>query len=229
MMKLTAEGLALIKEFEGFRARAYKCPAGIWTIGYGHTSNAGPPAVHEGMVVSRDVADAILSNDVAVFASGIAKELKVELSGHQFSALVSFAYNVGLGNFRSSSVLRAVNAGDTAAVPRRLQLWIKAGGKVLPGLVRRRAAEAELFVGEGRVLDTPSGASITVPSGKPIGHSTTAGAAAAAVTAGTTAAVAAAKGGGTGWIAASLLILIIAAAGAWIIRERLRKSKEEGL
>ena len=228
-MKLTAEGLTLIKAFEGFRARAYKCPAGIWTIGYGHTSNAGPPDVHEGMVVSRDEADAILARDAQSFAAGVAKDLKVEIGDQQFSALVSFAYNVGLGNFRSSSVLRAVNAGDVTAVPRRLQLWIRAGGKVLPGLVRRRAAEAELFVGEGRALETPSGTSISVPSGKPIGQSTTAGAAAAAVTAGTTAAVAAAKGGAMGWIAASLLILVIAAAGAWIVRERLRKSKEEGL
>lgn len=229
MMKLTAEGLALIREFEGFRARAYKCPAGVWTVGFGHTSNAGPPAVHEAMVVSRDEADAILARDAESFAAGVAKELKVELSGHQFSALVSFAYNVGLGNFRSSSVLRAVNAGDTAAVPRRLQLWNKAGGKVLPGLVRRRAAEAEMFIGLGQDTAASSRASISVQSGKPIGQSTTAGAAAAATAAGTAAAVAAARGGGVGWVTACLLVLVIAAAGAWIIRERIRKSKEEGI
>ena len=229
MMKLTAEGLALIKEFEGFRARAYKCPAGIWTIGYGHTSNAGPLAVHEGLVVSHGEAEAILVRDAAAFAAGVAKELKVELGGHQFSALVSFAYNVGLGNFRSSSVLRAVNAGDAAAVPRRLQLWIKAGGKVLPGLVRRRAAEAEMFIGEGEASAAASGASISVQSGKQIGQSTTAGAAATAAAAGTAVTVAAAKGGAVGWITAWLLILVIVAAGAWIIRERIRKSQEDGI
>lgn len=228
-MKMTAEGLALIKEFEGFRARAYMCPAGIWTIGYGHTPSAGPPAVQEGMVISRDDADAILARDTESFAAGVAKELRAELSDQQFSALVSFAYNVGLGNFRSSSVLKAVNAGDTAAVPRRLQLWIKAGGKTLPGLVRRRAAEAELFLGEGQAVVTPPGASVAVQAGKPIGQSTTAGAATVAVAAGTTAAAAATRGGGMGWFAACLLILVIAAAGAWIIRERLRKSHEEGI
>lgn len=119
-MKVTSEGLALIKQFEGFRSRAYRCPAGVWTIGYGHTSEAGPPQVAAGMELSETAATEILTRDAEAFAAGVRKDLKRDLSPAQFSALVSFAYNVGLGNFRRSSVLRAVNAGDMAAVPRRL-------------------------------------------------------------------------------------------------------------
>ncbi len=145
-MRITEEGLALIKRFEGFRARAYRCPAGVWTIGYGHTGAAGPPTVAAGMVISRAEAEEILRRDVDGFARDVETSLRVALDDRQFSALVSFAYNVGITNFRKSSVLAYVNAGDLAAVPGRLQLWNKAKGRVLPGLVKRRAAEAELFL-----------------------------------------------------------------------------------
>ena len=144
-MKTNAAGLELIKRFEGFRADAYRCPAGVWTIGYGHTSAAGGPAVARGLRWSRDKADEVLALDVAKFEAGVAARLTRKLTAPQFSALVSFAYNVGLGAFGKSSVLRAINGGDFAAVPRRLQLWNKAGGRVLPGLVKRRAAEALLW------------------------------------------------------------------------------------
>lgn len=144
-MRMTAEGLALIKRFEGFRADAYRDAVGVWTIGFGHTAQAGPPAVMAGMRVSREEAAAILAADVEQFATGVRAAVTVPLSDGQFSALVSFTYNVGLGAFRGSSVLKAVNAGDFAAVPGRLALWVKAGGRTLPGLVKRRAAEAALF------------------------------------------------------------------------------------
>jgi lysozyme len=145
-MKMTDEGLALIKEFEGFRTQAYRDPVGVWTIGYGHTARAGEPVVKSGLVVSEAEASEILRRDVEMFSRGVRKALTRSVSDQQFSALVSFAYNVGLGALAGSSVLRAVNAGDFEAVPRRLALWTKAGGRVLPGLVRRRAAEAALFV-----------------------------------------------------------------------------------
>ena len=147
-MQVTEEGLALIRRFEGFRATAYRCPAGVWTIGYGHTSQAGPPVVTAGMTVREAVADRMLREDVRRFAAEVRALLVREVSAAQFSALVSFAYNVGIGAFRSSSVLRAVNAGRLEQVPSRLQLWVKGGGRVLPGLQRRRAAEAELFMSE---------------------------------------------------------------------------------
>ena len=145
-MQMAEEGFALIKRFEGFRARAYRCPAGVWTIGYGHTAAAGSPEVASGLEISRADADTMLRCDVERFSRDVAASLKVTLEANQFSALVSFAYNVGIGNFRKSSVLAAINGGDLAAVPRCLQLWNKARGRVLSGLVKRRAAEAELFL-----------------------------------------------------------------------------------
>lgn len=153
-MRVTEEGLALIRQSEGFRAKAYRDPVGIWTIGFGHTSAAGPPQVFEGLAITPEQGRKILARDVEMFALGVAKALRAPVTGNEFSALVSFAYNVGLGAFQRSSVLQAVNAGDREAVPRRLQLWVKAGGKVLPGLVKRRAAEAALFM-KGREGATP--------------------------------------------------------------------------
>jgi lysozyme len=144
-MQMTEEGLALIRRFEGFRAEAYRCPAGVWTIGYGHTSQAGPPKVRPGMVVSEAEAREILAADAAMFAEGVRAALTREVSPEQFSALVSFAFNVGIGALRRSSVLKAVNEGRFEAVPERLRLWVKADGRRLEGLVRRREAEAELF------------------------------------------------------------------------------------
>jgi lysozyme len=144
-MHMTEEGLALIRHFEGFRAEAYRCPAGVWTIGYGHTAEAGPPAVKPGMRMSEAEARAVLARDVDAFASAVRAGLTREVSPRQFSALVSFAFNVGTGAFARSSVLKAVNEGRLDAVPGRLKLWVKARGRVLPGLVRRRAAEAAMF------------------------------------------------------------------------------------
>jgi len=148
-MHVTEEGLALIRRFEGFRAEAYLCPAGVWTIGYGHTSAAGPPKVKPGMRMSEPEARRVLADDVERFAHDVRAALTREVTPQQFSALVSFAYNVGSGAFRRSSVLKAVNAGDFAAVPERLSLWVKADGRTLGGLVRRRKAEGDLFAAGG--------------------------------------------------------------------------------
>jgi GH24 family phage-related lysozyme (muramidase) len=131
-MQITHEGLALIKRFEGFRGEAYRDATGIWTIGYGHTSMAGPPEVGAGLMITRAEAADILRKDVDAFSNGVRDLVDAAINDAQFSALVSFAYNVGLGNFRSSSVLKAVNAEDFETVPRRLALWVKAGGRVLP-------------------------------------------------------------------------------------------------
>jgi lysozyme len=147
-MRMTEEGLALIRRFEGLRTDAYRDAVGVWTIGFGHTSMAGPPEVTPGLSISREEASAILARDVEKFAAGVCEAVTVPLNDAQFSALVSFAYNVGLGALRGSSVLKAVNAGDFAEVPRRLALWVKAGGRTLPGLVKRRAAEGKLFASD---------------------------------------------------------------------------------
>jgi lysozyme len=153
-MKMTEDGLALIRRFEGFRSTAYRCPAGNWTIGYGHTSQAGPPEVTPGLTVSEAEAQRILAADVERFAHDVHGALRREITPAQFSALVSFAYNVGSGAFRGSSVLRAVNDGRLSEVPRLLMRWVKADGRVLDGLVRRRAAEGDMF-SQGGPLPTP--------------------------------------------------------------------------
>jgi lysozyme len=225
-MDVNELGLALIQKFEGFRARAYRDAVGVWTIGFGHTSMAGAPQVKEGLVVDRNRAAVILAKDVAMFAEGVASAITTELNDNQFSALVSFAYNVGLGNFKKSSVRTAVNANDFAAVPRRLALWTKAGGRVLPGLVKRRAAEAELFATpmEGSITDVLKPVVEALP-GKPLVKSKT------AWSAGLAGVLASIQGF---WAshqqAISIVIgLAILAAVIFIIYERHKKAKEEGV
>ncbi|MEM7425177.1 MAG: lysozyme [Pseudomonadota bacterium] len=145
-MRLNAAGLKLIKSFEGWRGTAYRDPVGVWTIGYGHTSRAGPPEVYPGLKISRMQGQEILLRDLDQFAREIRPHIRVRLNDNQYSALLSFAYNVGATNFKRSSVLRFVNARRFSDVPARLMLWNRAGGRVLRGLTRRRAAEGALFV-----------------------------------------------------------------------------------
>ena len=236
-MNVTEQGLALIRRFEGFRTCAYRDAAGIWTIGFGHTSAAGAPHVRPGMKVSRKEGLQILARDVATFARGVEQQLAVELNASQFSALVSFAYNVGLDNFRKSSVLGAVNARDFAAVPRRLALWVKCRGCVLPGLVNRRAAEAAMFLSEDRtplnLPVQPAREAIEPVAGKPIRKSSTGIAAMVSGAAGLASSLAASLGDLT-HVASSpvfplLAGIVIVAAVVWIIRERRLKALEDGV
>lgn len=146
-MEISSAGINLIKEFEGVRLKAYKCPAGVYTIGVGHTSAAGPPVVKQGMEITNAQAMKILSQDLIQFENGVDAAVKVPLTQNQFDALVSFTFNVGLGAFQKSTLLKKLNAGQYDAVPAELMKWTKAGGKELPGLVRRRRAEAALWRG----------------------------------------------------------------------------------
>lgn len=132
----------LLKKFEGCRLKAYRCPAGILTIGYGHTSAAGAPEVHDGMSITQEDAENILKNDLVKYEQPVAAMVKVDLEQNQFDVLVDFAYNAGVSALKTSTLLKKVNAGDFDAVPDELMKWTKGGGKVLPGLVRRRQAEA---------------------------------------------------------------------------------------
>lgn len=225
-MQVNESGLALIRKCEGFRGRAYRDAVGVWTIGFGHTSGAGAPLVKPEMVIDRNRAAIILAKDVALFAEGVANLVTAELNDNQFSALVSFAYNVGLGNFRKSSVLKAVNASDLTAVPRRLALWSKAGGRVLPGLVTRRAAEAALFATapDGGVIDVLKPV-VEAARGKALGKSKTAWSAGLAGLLGAIQSF---------WAAHQqaifiLLGLAIVAAVLFIIYERHKKATEEGV
>jgi lysozyme len=153
-METSDAGVALIQEFEGMRLEAYLCPAKVWTIGYGHTSAAGAPTVTPGMKITRAKATEILKSDLAVFEQGVDGLVKVELSQNQFDVLVSFAFNCGLGAFGKSTLLKRINAGRFYEVPAELMKWTKGGGKVLPGLVRRRRAECEMW----RSLEAPADA-----------------------------------------------------------------------
>jgi len=143
-MKTSDAGTTLVKSSEGLKLIAYKCPAGIWTNGYGHTG----PDVTPGQVITQVQADALLARDLERFEAGVARLVQVHLSQNQFDALVSFSFNLGLGALQGSTLLRLLNAGDYAGAAAQFPRWNKAGGKELPGLTRRRAAEQALFLGK---------------------------------------------------------------------------------
>ena len=149
-MKTNAAGLALIKEFEGFVAQWYPDPAHGWkvpTIGYGHTDSAGSPkyATSKNLTLTEADGSAILQRDLGQYEAAVSAAVRVPLNENQFGALVSFTYNLGAGNLGSSTLLRKLNAGDYAGAAGEFPRWNKAGGKVLAGLTRRRAAEQALF------------------------------------------------------------------------------------
>jgi len=144
-MKISQRGIELIKEYEGLRLKAYLCPANVWTIGYGHTTSAGPPVVQPGMSITSKQAEEILRADLGKYEAGVLKLVKIPLTQGQFDALVSFAFNCGVGALARSTLLKRVNAGRFDAVPAELMKWTKAGGRELAGLVRRRRAEAALW------------------------------------------------------------------------------------
>jgi lysozyme len=150
---MSAAGLATVKEFEGLRLKAYKCPAAVWTIGYGHTSAAGVPNVTPDLVITKDEAEGILKDDMEQYEAGVRKYVKVGLTQNQFDALVDFAYNAGVGALAKSTLLKKVNAEKFDEVPAEFMKWTKGGGKELPGLVRRRRAEVKLW--RGMDTDTP--------------------------------------------------------------------------
>jgi lysozyme len=152
-MKTSPSGLELIKEFEGLRLKAYKCPAAVWTVGFGHTSAAGDPVVTSGLVITKAEAEEILKCDLVQYEDAVRKLVKVALTQSQFDALVSFTYNVGEAQFSRSTLLKRVNAGRFDEVPAEFMKWIKGGGRELPGLVRRRRAEVKLW--RGMDTDTP--------------------------------------------------------------------------
>jgi lysozyme len=146
--RVSGRGVALIEEAEGCRLSAYPDPGtggAPWTIGVGHTG----PEVHPGLTVTKDEADALLRQDLAKFERGVA----ALVAGHattqgQFDALVSFAFNLGLGALGGSSLLRLHKAGSFGAAAGEFSKWTHAAGRVLPGLVRRRAAEAAVYRGD---------------------------------------------------------------------------------
>lgn len=145
-MKLNKAGLDLKKQFEGCRLTAYLCPAKVWTIGWGNTFYADGKPVKQGDKITQAQADELLEIVSNQFAEGVRKLIRQPLNDNQFSALVDFAYNAGLGNLAKSTLLRKVNANPNDPTIRdEFMKWNKAGGRVLNGLTRRRKAEADLY------------------------------------------------------------------------------------
>jgi len=141
--RTSAEGIALIKKFEGCELEAYQCSANVWTIGYGHTRG-----VEEGDTCSQEDAESMLVADLEEFEGYVNDIVQYPLEQNQFDALVAWTYNLGPTNLRESTLLIRLNDQDYHDVPTQIRRWNKAGGKVLDGLVRRREAEALLFLGQ---------------------------------------------------------------------------------
>lgn len=157
--ELIQDGIELVKQCEGLYTSAYRCPAGVWTIGFGHTEGVRP-----GMTVSEQEAEDLLRRDLADAGAQVERLVRVKLNAFQYAALTSFVFNVGAGSLAASTLLRRLNDGQYDAVPIELAKWVKAtnpktGEKVtLPGLVRRRSLEGELWLkseGEDPFLASP--------------------------------------------------------------------------
>jgi len=145
-MKITQVGIDLIKRFEGCRLKSYQDSVGIWTIGYGATYYQDGRKVKQGEQITQQEADALLLFHVTQFSKGVAPLIHSVINDNQFSALVSFAFNVGIKNLMKSTLLKKVNADPTdPEIAHQFTLWNKAGGRVLAGLTARRKAESRLY------------------------------------------------------------------------------------
>jgi lysozyme len=156
-VKVSQKCIEQIKKDEGVRNRPYQCPALLWTIGVGHVidpNHAKVPLADRKQlpipagwdrVLSADEIDEILRKDLNRFETGVLRLIKVPLTQGQFDALVSFSFNVGLGNLQNSTLRMKVNRSEFEAAAEQFLVWTKAGGKVLPGLVKRRTHEKEMF------------------------------------------------------------------------------------
>lgn len=221
--------ISLIAEFEGFRERAYKDPVGIWTIGYGFIKG-----VKEGDRMTRAQADLRLQRELSEYEAAVANACTLEPTQNQFDALVCFSWNVGINAMRKSSVIKAHNKGDFNAAARAFGLWNKAGGKVFPGLTRRRAAEAALYL-EPIITETRQAMPQLVDPEKPMTDSTinrasiaaggTAAIATVAETARTISEVKYSVDSLGNWLVPILLVMVVALCG-YIVYERLKQRKE---
>jgi len=143
-MQMSEKGLEFLAQVEGEKLVAYKDTGGVWTIGVGHISDQHL-TVTSGMKISREVSRFLLSLDVAEAEEIVTRLVTVPLSQNQFDALVSFVFNIGEGQFKSSTLLKKLNEEDYGAVPAQLKRWVYDNGKLIAGLVKRREGEANLF------------------------------------------------------------------------------------
>jgi len=178
--QINKEGRDKLKGFEALRLKAYLDVGGVWTIGWGHIKTA-----KAGMKITEVQAEALLALDLKEYEVAVEKYVKVPLSDNQFATLVSFAYNVGIGAFMKSTLLKKLNAGQYDAVPSELMKWNKVKGKTVRGLTNRRAAEAGMWA-KGEYVSSrpvqPTKAPQTMPTLQKVGNGL-AGASAAAATA----------------------------------------------
>lgn len=159
-MITSEQGIKLIKHFEGCHYNPYLCPALLWTVGYGHViypEQARLPLEKRKQWVlhsndnrkwSQEEVDELLKQDLQRFERGVMRYITVPLKQHEFDALVSFSFNLGLGTLQRSSIRSKLNRGDKEGAIETLMKYCRAGGKVLRGLERRRTAEANLFFGK---------------------------------------------------------------------------------
>lgn len=142
-MKISENGKSLIKKFEGCELESYQDSVGVWTIGFGHTKG-----VRQGQSITKDEALSMLDEELIEYEEYVEKLVEVPLNQDQFDALVCWVYNLGPTNLATSTLLYKLNKGQYDDVPSEIKRWNKAGGEVLKGLVRRREAEALLFLGK---------------------------------------------------------------------------------
>jgi lysozyme len=139
-------GIAIIRKYEGLKLRAYICPAGLNTIGYGSTFYMNGTKVQPGDVITMDHADKLLHFQVKLFADEVKRVVKSKINENQLGALVSFCFNVGGAAFSRSTLARKANANpNDPTIRAEFMRWTRGGGKVLPGLVKRREEEANLY------------------------------------------------------------------------------------
>ena len=230
-MKTSNRGLSLIVQFEGFRPDAYLDPVGIPTIGFGFIRG-----VKMGDKMTLAEARDRLKHEIVEYEQGVLAACTRKPNQNQFDAFVCFAFNVGVGGFKKSSVLKAHNRGDYQAAARAFGLWNRAGGRVVAGLTRRRAAEAALYLEpvDIELADEPEPMPQAVEPERPMTASTINR---ASVAAGTTATLAAAgealqtvQGvryglqGLEGWIVPALLVVVVALCG-YIVWERVNQRR----
>lgn len=144
-MKISEKGLEFIIKEEGEVLTAYICPAGVWTIGVGHTGKD----VNPGMKITKEQSRELLKNDLIRFENSVNRSVKINLTQNKFDALVSFAFNVGEGAFKKSTLLKKINSlAPITEIEVEFRKWVYAGGKILPGLKARREREVKLYKGE---------------------------------------------------------------------------------
>lgn len=148
MNRISERGVELISNFEGLRLNAYQDSVGIWTIGFGTTIFPHGKKVQDGDCCTIQQAKSYMSHDLKRFEIAVSKAVQVPLNQHQFDALVSLTYNIGIGAFQNSTLVKLLNAGDYTAASHQFDVWIKAGGQTVQGLVNRRAVEKSFFLGK---------------------------------------------------------------------------------